>query len=74
MLVEQVTDAALHRVEARLATDVGEEVEEHSVAVDAPGEVRINSYGGAVGVQAHAENNVSVTARGRKARSFSSTR
>ena len=65
-LVEQVTDAAMHRVESRLATDVGDEVEEHSMTVDDVREVRINSYGGAVHVTAHAEDVVAVTARGRK--------
>ena len=65
-LVEQVTDAAMHRVEFRLASDVGDDVEEHSVAVEKPGEVRVSNYGGAVHVAAHDANTVTVTARGRK--------
>ena len=65
-LVEQVTDAALHRVESRLATDVGDAVEEQSMAVEGAREVRINNHGGAVNVAAHEHDTVTVTARGRK--------
>ena len=66
-LVEQVTDAALHRVESKFATDAGDEVEEHSMAVDHVRNVRISNYGGAVNVTATDDDTVSVTARGRKA-------
>ena len=66
LLVEQVTDAAMQRVEAKLATDVDETTEEHAVDVAGPGTVRVQSHAGSVRVIAHAANTVTVVARGRK--------
>lgn len=66
VLVEQVTDAAMQRVEAKLAADVEETTEEHSVDVPGPGIVRIQSPAGSVRIVAHAANSVTVVARGRK--------
>ena len=67
VLVEQVTDAAMQRVEAKLAAEVDETTEEHTVDVAGPGTVRIQSHAGSVRVIAHAANTVVVVARGRKA-------
>jgi hypothetical protein len=65
LLVEQVTDAAMQRVEATLAADAEETTEEHTVDVAGPGAVRIQSHAGSVRVAAHAASTVSVVARGR---------
>ena len=67
-LVEEATEAAMHRVEARLGSDGADTVEEHSVDVQGPTTVRVQSLGGPVHVEAHDEATVAVTAHGRASR------
>ena len=66
-LVEQVTEAAMQRVEVALAGDAPDSVDEQQT-VDVPtgAQVRIDSFGGSVHVQGHADAVLSVVARGRR--------
>jgi hypothetical protein len=66
LLVEQVTDAAMQRVEAKYGADADETTEEHSADVAGPVTVRVRSHAGSVRVDGHADNTVTVVARGRK--------
>ncbi len=63
-LVENVTNAAAHTIEASL--DDTEVIEERSLPVQAAGRVRIDSDGGSVRIRGCAEPAVSVVARGRR--------
>jgi hypothetical protein len=67
VLVDQVTEAAMRRVDDSLSDEGGAAmVEEHAVDVDDPALVDIDSNGGSVRVTSHATDSVTVTARARR--------
>jgi hypothetical protein len=65
LLVDQATEAAMRRVDDFDADDDERGVEEHTVEVDGPGRVEIDSDGGSVRVTSHPFNTVTVAASGR---------
>lgn len=69
-LVEDVTEAALQRLDDSFAIDFGQEgeasTEEQAVPVTGPVTVYVDSDGGSVHITTHEDNAVAVVARGRR--------